>query len=394
MHASKEIFVPVLALIVVYVLIVRLLRYRRVQDRSRVSLPSMTVSDAHETVMILATLEFPTTFINGIRFGMFKSYAIPTVTAILSRTGYFDNAESASRRAADTGALLAEIFFHSPGSHRALTALARTNFLHSGYRKSGHITNDDMLYTLALSVLAPLWWIEKYEWRSLTKSEINAMAIWWKYLGECIHISYSDLSQSEWQDGLEWLDDLREWTQQYEERAMRSAESNHQVASNALKLLSIPEKLVVQSFLENDRSDAMGVVPVCKSLKYVIQILLLLRAQTIRLFCLPRVTPVKMTAVPNTAKPGYFWTREDKWSLYPWYVHPTVWSRYGPSTWLRWCIGKPNPGDEGDKFCPDGFRPDAIGPKSLRCKGKEFSEKEYMWLLERTACGQGCPFLK
>lgn len=161
----------------------------------------MTVDESYDIIMQLATLEFPSMFLYAIRLGMFESYTIPSITELLSCTGQFQNVETASLRVANTGALLTEMFFHPPGSARSVAATTRTNFLHSGYRKSGSITNDDMLYTLALTIVEPIQWIDKLKWKKLTDLEVNALAVVWKRLGETLQIPYHELHSASWHDG-------------------------------------------------------------------------------------------------------------------------------------------------------------------------------------------------
>lgn len=57
------------------------------------------------------------------------------------------------------------------------------------------ITNGDMSYTLALSILEPIRWIDRFEWKKLTDLEVNALGTFWKTLGETLHISHNE-SQS------------------------------------------------------------------------------------------------------------------------------------------------------------------------------------------------------
>lgn len=69
---------------------------------------------------------------------------------------------------------------------RGAIAIARTNWLHSKYPIVSHLklwhhkvnifqlnkqSNDDFLYTLALFIIEPAVWMEKYEWRGLTPLE-------------------------------------------------------------------------------------------------------------------------------------------------------------------------------------------------------------------------------
>jgi hypothetical protein len=79
-----------------------------------------------------------------------------------------------------------------PDARRTKEAISRMNYLHgyvsnplllrkfhtdeaSIYQKAGHISNDDLLYTLGLFALEPIRWIKEYEWREMTPMERCAM---------------------------------------------------------------------------------------------------------------------------------------------------------------------------------------------------------------------------
>jgi hypothetical protein len=51
------------------------------------------------------------------------------------------------------------------------------NYLHGIYQKVDLISNDDLLYTLALFALEPGKWISRYEWRDLTDLELCALSV-------------------------------------------------------------------------------------------------------------------------------------------------------------------------------------------------------------------------
>lgn len=381
----------------IYLIAIRLNRFKRLKqtqcqygtlldDRNATS---MTLNEAFDITMNLATLEFPSSFTYAIRLGMFKSYAIPSISKLLVRTGHFETAETASLRAANTGALLTEIFFHPPGSERGIQALARTNFLHAPWKKNGLISNDDMLYTLALSILEPVKWINNYEWRDLTPLEIDALGLYFKSLGEMLHISYADLTSTTWSNGRQWLRDLEEWAQQYEENNMRPADSNNKVATHVASALGPVLKHVVVALLEPARREAIGFeLPSWPYRSSLILPILKLRGLCVRYLCLPRLNAVAMTGAP-AEQPGYFWAKS--WSIHPWYMKPTWWTRYGPSALMRRVTGQSNPGDEGDRFQPQGYSPELIGPTALRGKGLEFMNQEKKWLHGNGA--SKCPFL-
>jgi hypothetical protein len=133
------------------------------------------------------------------------------------------------------------------GSLQANLAVARTNYLHNLYRRTGQISNDDMLYTLSLFTLEPMRWTARYEWRPLSDMERCAMATCFKVWGEDLQITYDALpSHSEgWSDGLHWLSELDTWSQQYGERHTEASDTNVTVvnATRDLVLCQVPRSL-------------------------------------------------------------------------------------------------------------------------------------------------------
>ena len=154
-------------------------------------------------------------------------------------TGQLKNLETASKRAADTGVLLLEFGLNKPTSERAIEAIARMNFLHSRYQKSGKISNDDLLYTLSIFALEPSRWIDQYEWRTMNDLEMCACGTFWKNMGNAMEISYAKLDSSAkgWQDGLHWLEEVKDWSDKYEEAHMVRADTNRQLADSQLHTL-------------------------------------------------------------------------------------------------------------------------------------------------------------
>lgn len=60
-----------------------------------------------------------------------------------------------------------------------------------------------------------------------------------------------------------------------------------------------------------------------------------------------------------------------QWDAAPYYVKPTLWSRWGPTAWLTWALGRPLPGDDGNKYYPQGYEIQDVGPKYFEGKGRE-----------------------
>jgi hypothetical protein len=78
------------------------------------------------------------------------------------------------------------------------------------------------------------------------------------------------------------------------------------------------------------------------------------------------------------------------WDAAPYYVKPTLWNKWGPTAWLTWVRGLPLPGDEGQKYYPDGYNIAGLGPKAFEGKGEDYLE-ESLQIFEKERTGS-CPF--
>lgn len=137
-----------------------------------------------------------------------------------------------------------------PTSDRAITAIARTKFLHVGYRASGKIIEHDMLYTLSLFALEPIRFVDLFEWRSTSDLERCAIGTYWKYIGDVLGISYAKLpsGQTGFHDGLHFLDELGEWSRRYEEDNMKPSLVNKEVADRTMDVLVYPLPKSLKNF--------------------------------------------------------------------------------------------------------------------------------------------------
>jgi hypothetical protein len=79
-----------------------------------------------------------------------------------------------------------------------------------------------------------------------------------------------------------------------------------------------------------------------------------------------------------------------QWEAAPYYVKPTLWNRWGPMAWLTRAMGRPVPGDEGDKYYPSGYNISDVGPKYFEGKGRKELE-ETMEQFKEVRTGK-CPF--
>lgn len=235
-----------LLLLLIYPLVVALLRRDRLRSTletfpytNRSCFASMTDNDAFLIQQKIGELEFPFTFEKALQFALFRTYGIPSISKLLVATGQFSDEVTACKRYTDTEILIREFMGYAPASGRTLEAISRMNYIHSGYQKSGKISNDDMLYTLSLFVAEPIRWIDQYEWRTLEAFEKCAIGTFWKSLGDAMGISYEKLRSANegLVDGLQWLEELVEWSEQYEKKKMVPHINNKKTADQTVDIL-------------------------------------------------------------------------------------------------------------------------------------------------------------
>ena len=118
----------------------------------------------------------------GLELAIFHTFAVPSISEILDRTGEF--AHNGQKRYDDTVALLREIARDGPASPRGRTAIRRLNWVHRAYG----IRNDDLLYVLATFVVVPVRWIRRYGWRVPTENEIRAAVNYYREVGRLMGI--------------------------------------------------------------------------------------------------------------------------------------------------------------------------------------------------------------
>ncbi|KAG8533378.1 uncharacterized protein KY384_002161 [Bacidia gigantensis] len=247
---AQDFGIPPYALVLLlfaYLLVVALVRYQRLRETvkrlsygSRESLTSMTLEDAFYIQLDLAELEFPFTFHKALQFALFRTYGIPSISKLLVQTSQLSNPLLSPKRYVDTEVLVSEFYGYHPQSDRAIEAISRMNFIHSTYRKAGKISNNDLLYTLSLFALEPIRWINRYEWRQLESFEKNAIGVFAKALGDAMSIEYEGCLKSAkegWADGLQWLDEVEAWAEEYEKAKMVPDVNNFDTAEQTVGIL-------------------------------------------------------------------------------------------------------------------------------------------------------------
>jgi hypothetical protein len=118
----------------------------------------------------------------GLELAIFHSFAAPSISEVLDRTGEF--VRRGQKRYDDTVALLREVGREGPSSPRGRDAIKHVNRIHAAYG----ISNEDLVYVLATFVVMPVRWIEHYGWRDLTASEVRAAVNYYREVGRLMGI--------------------------------------------------------------------------------------------------------------------------------------------------------------------------------------------------------------
>jgi len=164
--------------------------------------------------------DFPWDVEQSLSLAFFKTYGIPSISALLDATGEF--ATRAQKRYDDTKLILAEMLDHGLDSGRGREATRRMNRMHGRHE----ITNDDYLYVLSVITLEPLRWNRRWGWRKYSEKELAAQLAYMRQLARRMNI----------RDVPPTLDQLERWSVAYEDANMRFTDANRRVADATLNL--------------------------------------------------------------------------------------------------------------------------------------------------------------
>jgi hypothetical protein len=231
----------------------------------------------HQRIVFLLTYQlFPWDIERSLELALFNTYAIPTISGLLARTGEF--VARARKRYDDTVLILAEIGENGLGSERGQAALSRMNAMHGRFK----ISNDDYLYVLSTFILNPIDWLADFGRRPMTTRE---QAAWFNsYLVMARAMGITDIPKA--------IAELRAYRERFETERMVPAPSNRIVADATLELLL---SMYIPSWLNwlarpmvlalcNDRLvTAIGRGPQPAWLKAVVAGVMHLRARALRL---------------------------------------------------------------------------------------------------------------
>jgi len=311
-----------------YLALVRSLRWRRynaIHAKYGGKIRSLTTEEAQEIFQVALSWDMPLLLYYSLAFALFKTYAIPSISRILVATGELKSSDTVSKRYSDTEIMIGSWMICPVNGRtankgvdpRAMLALARTNWIHSHY----DISNEDFLFTLALFILEPITWAEKYGWRKLSPLEQQAQFVFWADIGRRMNIK--DIPSS--------LEILKEWAVAYEMEKMVPHQTNKTIAEGTVQELLYPApkffklkqlgKNLVAAAMDNHVRNAMmmpeppwylrtTVNSILYSVAFVQQHLMLprLRSRTVVPLKFPDIKegkPVRLHPNRHTSKPWY-----------------------------------------------------------------------------------------
>lgn len=109
-----------------------------------------------EIYRITVAHEFPWDMNEALSFALFRTYAVPSIGALLARTGEFT--ERTQKRYDDTALILEAAAEHGLDSTPGKQAIRRMNQMHGRWQ----IPQDDLRYVLCTFVTVLIRWLEDY----------------------------------------------------------------------------------------------------------------------------------------------------------------------------------------------------------------------------------------
>ncbi|KAJ4423140.1 hypothetical protein N0V82_002269 [Gnomoniopsis sp. IMI 355080] len=364
---------------IVYAVLVRSLRYRRVEKTQKKygatpeQFKNLTYKDAQSIIGQLGLYECPWMFLAGKDFAFLRAFAIPGISK--TSVGAKEMLDRVGKRYADTTVLVGEFLVNDIDSERACVAINRMNWIHSRY--GNKIQMDQMVYTLCLLTCEALQWIDKYDWRTTVPLEKHASWVFWYEVGRRMGLENVPLS----------FEACAQFIEDFETRNMAPSEDNARIADGVFTLYAstFPRFLtpvvnaVLIAFMDTRLRGAFKLPALPTTfLRTCLTAALAVRKQFVRHLMLPRYSTLQVFGEENAVgyRPMLFWEIE------PWYVASSKGCSWFYTAYTR-LFGLPVAGEA--RFRPEGYRLQEIGPKHFEGKGGE----EVMSFVKG---GKGCSF--
>jgi hypothetical protein len=254
--------------------------------------------DHHRIAFLSGFHDFPFDTTRALEFALYRTYCVPSISAILDSTGEFQH--RAQKRYDDTDLILSEILEDGYDGERGRAALRRMNQIHGRYA----ISNEDMLYVLSTFVFEPARWIERFGWRRLTRREKLAAFYYWREVGRRMNIK--DIPAT--------YEEFERYNVEYERDNFRYSDTNRRVGEATRDMFLdwyLPRFMhplgrpFIYALMDEPLLRAFGFPMPSGAMRRVVEGTLRLRARALRFFPTRR-TPRLRTAIKHRTYPkGY-----------------------------------------------------------------------------------------
>ena len=256
------------------------------------------VKDHHEIVYLDSCYEFPWDTTRSLEFALFRTFAVPTIGALLDQTGEFG--QRPQKRYDDTDLIVSEILENGYDSERGRAALRRMNRLHGRF----DISNDDFLYVLSTFVFEPIRWNARFGWREMVEREKLAQFYYWREVGRRMNIQSIPDDYAAFE----------RYNVDYERQHFRFTEANRRVASSTRDMFLgwlLPRPLFrlgepfVYALMDEPLLDAFGFPRPSPGMRRFVEGALKRRARLLRLWPDRRKPCLRTTLKRPTYPKGY-----------------------------------------------------------------------------------------
>ncbi len=166
-------------------------------------------------------MDFPWDINKALEFALLRTYAVPSISGLLARTGEFEH--RTAKRYDDTALLIREVLRNGLDSDRARRSFARINAMHGRFQ----ISTDDFLYVLSTFTFSPIDWLEAFGRRPMTEAERHDWFLFWNEFGRRMGIS----------GRFETVDQFRAFARDFESRRFVHAPANRLIAERTIDLV-------------------------------------------------------------------------------------------------------------------------------------------------------------
>jgi hypothetical protein len=233
------------------------------------------VQDHARIVFLSKCYDFAFDTARALEFALYRTYCVPSVSALLDQTGEFRH--RAQKRYDDTDIILSELMEWGYDSSRGRAALRRMNEIHGRFS----IANDDFLYVLSTFVFEPIRWNARFGWRPLCEQERLAYFHFWREVGRRMNIHAIPATYEEFE----------RFNVAYEGTQFRYSETNRRVgeATRDLFLSWFPHPIrglvrpAIYALMDDSLIDAFGFPRPGRGARAIVAGALKVRARLLRL---------------------------------------------------------------------------------------------------------------